>query len=63
MGPVLRKCDDLATALCVAGEGMLATIGSLVGYEAFIVGLDGSRRWTTGFALTGVTDYDLTATA
>lgn len=56
-------CDDLATALCVAGEGMLATIGSLVGYEAFIVGLDGSRRWTTGFALTGVTDYDLTATA
>jgi hypothetical protein len=42
---------------------MLATIGSLVGYEAFIVGLDGSRRWTTGFALTGVTDYDLTATA
>jgi len=33
VGPVLRVCDDLATALCVAGEGMLATIGSLVGYE------------------------------
>jgi len=34
--------------MCVAGEGMLATIGSLVGYEAFIVGLGRVARWTTG---------------
>jgi thiamine biosynthesis lipoprotein ApbE len=54
-------CDALATALCVAGEEMLATIDSLAGYEAFVVGLDGTRRWTTGFALAGVTDYDPTA--
>jgi thiamine biosynthesis lipoprotein ApbE len=54
-------CDALATALCVAGEEMLNTIESLAGYEAFIVGLDGTRRWTTGFALAGVTDGDLTA--
>ena len=60
-GPDLGMCDALATALCGAGEGMLATIHSLAGYEAFIVGLDGTRRWTTGFALAGVTDYDLTA--
>ena len=60
-GPDLGMCDALATALCVAGEEMLATIDSLAGYEAFVVGLDGTRRWTTGFALAGVTDYDPTA--
>jgi thiamine biosynthesis lipoprotein ApbE len=54
-------CDALATALCVAGEEMLATIDSLAGYEAFVVGLDGTRRWTTGFALAGITNYDPTA--
>jgi len=60
-GPDLGMCDALATALSVAGEEMLAIIDSLAGYEAFIVGLDGTRRWTTGFALAGVTDYNLTA--
>ena len=60
-GPDLGMCDALATALCVAGEEMLATFESLAGYEAFIVGLDRTRRWTTGFALAGVTDCDLTA--
>ena len=60
-GPHLGMCDALATALCVAGEEMLATFESLAGYEAFVVGLDGTRWWTTGFALAGVTDCDLTA--
>jgi thiamine biosynthesis lipoprotein len=60
-GPDLGMCDALATALSVAGEEMLAIIDSLAGYEAFIVGLDRTRRWTTGFALAGVTDYNLTA--
>jgi thiamine biosynthesis lipoprotein len=60
-GPDLGMSDALATALCVAGEQMLATIHSLAGYEAFVVGLDATRQWTPGFALVGVTDCDLTA--
>jgi thiamine biosynthesis lipoprotein len=55
-GPDLGTCDALATALCVAGEELLATIESLAGYEAFVVGLDGARRWTKGFALRAVTE-------
>ena len=60
-GPDLGMADALATALCVAGEEMLGTIDSLAGYDAFVVGLDETRRWTPGFALAGVTEYDLTA--
>ena len=62
-GPDLGMCDALATALCVAGEELLATIHTLAGYEAFVVGLDGTRAWTNGFALAGVTGCDLTAAA
>jgi len=61
-GPDLGMCDALATALCVAGEEMLAVIESLAGYEAFIVGLGETRQWTTGFALAGVTDDNLSVT-
>jgi thiamine biosynthesis lipoprotein len=55
-GPDLGLADALATALCVAGEGLLAVFDTLAGYEAFVVGLDHSRQWTKGFALAGVTE-------
>jgi len=59
-GPDLGTCDAWATALCVAGEEFLAAFDSMVGYEAFAIGLDGTRRWTTGFALAAMVEADLT---
>ena len=50
-GPDLGLADALATALAVAGEPGLAFIEPLDGYEALIIGLDGSRRRTAGFPL------------
>jgi FAD:protein FMN transferase len=50
-GPDLGLADALATALAVAGEPGLAFIRPLDGYEAMIIGLDGSRRRTSRFPL------------
>jgi thiamine biosynthesis lipoprotein len=48
-GPDLGLADALATALAVAGEPGLAFIEPIDGYEALIIGFDGSRRWTARF--------------
>jgi FAD:protein FMN transferase len=48
-GPDLGMADALATAVAVAGEPGLAFIEPIEGYEAFIIGLDGSRKWTERF--------------
>jgi thiamine biosynthesis lipoprotein len=48
-GPDLGLADALATALAVAGAPGLAFIEPLEGYEALIIGFDGSRRWTECF--------------
>jgi thiamine biosynthesis lipoprotein len=48
-GPDLGLADALATALAVAGESGLALIEPLAGYEALLIGYDGSKRWTEGF--------------
>jgi thiamine biosynthesis lipoprotein len=50
-GPDLGLADALATALAVAGEPGLAFVEALDGYEALIIGLDGSRRRTGRFPL------------
>ena len=48
-GPDLGLADALATAVAVAGEPGLAFIEPIEGYEALVIGLDGSRRWTERF--------------
>jgi thiamine biosynthesis lipoprotein len=48
-GPDLGLADALATALAVAGEPGLTLIEPLSGYEALLIGHDGSKRWTEGF--------------
>jgi FAD:protein FMN transferase len=48
-GPDLGLADALATALAVAGDSGLAFIDPIAGYEALVIGRDGSRRWTEGF--------------
>ena len=48
-GPDLGLADALATALAVAGAPGLDLIEALDGYEALIITLDGSRRWTEHF--------------
>jgi FAD:protein FMN transferase len=48
-GPDLGLADALATALAVAGQSGLAMIEPAGGYEALVIGYDGSRRWTEGF--------------
>lgn len=52
-GPDLGLADALATALAVAGEPGLAMIESLAGYEALLIGYDGTKRWTEGFPFAG----------
>lgn len=52
-GPDLGFADALATALAIAGEPGLALIEPLDGYEAFVIGYDGTRRWTKGFPFAG----------
>ncbi|HUX04732.1 MAG TPA: FAD:protein FMN transferase [Acidimicrobiales bacterium] len=49
-GPDLGVADALATALCVGGDEVLAIIEHLAHYEAFIIGHDGHRQWTSDFA-------------
>ncbi len=48
-GPDLGLADALATALAVAGEEGLGFIERSHGYEGFIIGFDGSWKWTPGF--------------
>ena len=48
-GPDLGLADALATAVAVAGAPGLDLIEALDGYEALIIALDGSRRWTEHF--------------
>jgi FAD:protein FMN transferase len=48
-GPDLGFADALATAIAVAGEQGLAVLGPLDGYEALVIGPDGSQRWTEHF--------------
>ena len=48
-GPDLGFADALATAIAVAGEQGLAFVGPLDGYQALVIGHDGSRRWTEDF--------------
>ena len=50
-GPELGFADALATALVVGGDEVLSIIDRLPEYEAFAVGHDGSRSWTTSFPL------------
>jgi thiamine biosynthesis lipoprotein len=48
-GPDLGLADALATAVAVAGAPGLDLVEALDGYEALIIALDGSRRWTRNF--------------
>jgi thiamine biosynthesis lipoprotein len=48
-GPELGLADALATALAVGGQDMLARLDSIDGFEALVIGHDGTRRWTCGF--------------
>jgi thiamine biosynthesis lipoprotein len=48
-GPDLGLADALATAVAVAGPPGLDLVEALDGYEALIIALDGSRRWTRHF--------------
>lgn len=48
-GPDLGLADALATALAVAGEPGMEMIARIDGYEAFLIGKDGSRMWTEYF--------------
>jgi thiamine biosynthesis lipoprotein len=48
-GPDLGLADALATAVAVAGEAGLEFVEILPGYEAMVIGLDGSMRWTERF--------------
>ena len=48
-GPDLGLADALATALTVSGEGGLAFVEPLEGYEALVIAFDRGARWTEGF--------------
>jgi len=48
-GPDLGLADALATGLAVAGDPGLAVIEGIEGYEAMIIGLDGTWQWTRRF--------------
>jgi FAD:protein FMN transferase len=48
-GPDLGLADALATAVAVAGAPGLDMVEALDGYEALIIAIDRSRRWTEHF--------------
>jgi thiamine biosynthesis lipoprotein ApbE len=48
-GPDLAVADGLATGLAVGGDGALAAIEALDGYEGWFIRPDGSDAATTGF--------------
>ncbi len=47
-GPNLATSDALATALAVGGDDAFDAVASLDGYEAYVIGADGSERATPG---------------
>lgn len=49
-GPRLAMADALATAVAVGGEEALERVRSLDGYEAYMIGTDGSETATDGIA-------------
>jgi FAD:protein FMN transferase len=53
-GPDPGLADAFATALCVGGLDVLALLEHVEGYEALLIGFDGSRHTTPGFALVDV---------
>ena len=50
-GPDPALADAFATALCVGGEAVFERLIDLDGYEALLIGFDGSQRLSPGFAL------------
>jgi FAD:protein FMN transferase len=54
-GPDLGLADALATAVAVAGPPGLAFIEPLAGYEALVIGYDGSRQRTSDFPIASTT--------
>lgn len=53
-GPELDLADALATALAVGGEASLGYLEAVGGYEAMIIGADGSLTRTSAFPLAPV---------
>jgi thiamine biosynthesis lipoprotein len=53
-GPDLGLADALATAVAVAGQMGLTMINDIDGYDAMIVTLEGTLRWTAGFPLEAI---------
>lgn len=51
IGPDLAVADALATALAVAGEELLPSVLELDGYDAHLVGWDGTEHTTPGTRL------------
>ena len=51
VGAELDMADALATGLLAGGVAALEHVASLEGYEALVVGPDGSRSSTPGFEL------------
>ena len=47
-GPCLAVADALATALAVGGDEVFDRVDALEGYDAYLVGSDGSERATSG---------------
>jgi FAD:protein FMN transferase len=52
-GPDLGLADALATGLAVAGPDGLAFVEAIAGYAGLVIGLDGTRRSTSGFPFAG----------
>jgi thiamine biosynthesis lipoprotein len=50
-GPELGLADALATALAVGGDPVLGCVAGIDGFEALVIGHDGSIRSTPGFPL------------
>ncbi|MDE2282374.1 MAG: FAD:protein FMN transferase [Actinomycetales bacterium] len=50
-GPDPALVDACATALCVGGDAVFDLLGDVDGYEALVVGFDGSQRHSAGFDL------------
>jgi thiamine biosynthesis lipoprotein len=51
LGPELDMADALATGLLAGGVAALEDVASLEGYEALVIGPEGSRTATPGFEL------------
>lgn len=56
-GPDPALADAFATALCVGGAEVLERLEHVGGYEALLIGFDGSRRLTPGFSLVDVATH------